>query len=89
MHHLNIIKYKIKEIGEETVAGKTCKKYSLQQEQMGQTIDCEVSVWNGIVLKTVMKMGMVEVMSQTATEIQENAEVESSKFEIPEGVTFM
>lgn len=85
----DIIKYKIKEIGEETVAGKTCKKYSLQQEQMGQTIDCEVSVWNGIVLKTVMKMGAVEVMSQTATEIQENAEVESSKFEIPEGVTFM
>lgn len=86
---VDIIKYKIKDLGEETVAGKPCKKYSIQQEQMGQTIITEVSVWNGITLKATIKLGEMEVGTQTATEIQENAEIEPSKFEIPEGVTFM
>ncbi len=86
---VDIIKYKIKDLGEETVAGKPCKKYSLQQEQMGQTIITEVSVWNGITLKATIKLGEMEVGTQTATEIQENAEIEPLKFEIPEGVTFM
>lgn len=85
----DIIQYKMKELGEETVAGKTCKKYSLQQEQMGQTIESEVSVWNGIALKVVMKLGNVEMTNTSVTEIQENIEVDPSVFDIPEGITYM
>ena len=82
-------KYKVQELGEETVADKSCKKYSLEVTQMGQTVKTEVCVWKGIVLKTVLKMGDVELMTQTATEVQENAEVDSKEFEVPEGVSFM
>ena len=82
-------KYKVQELGEETVANKTCKKYSLEVTQMGQTVKTEVCVWKGIVLKTVLKMGDVELMTQTATEVQENAEVDQKEFEMPEGVKFM
>ena len=82
-------KYKVQDLGEETVAGKSCKKYSLEVTQMGQTVKTEVCVWKGLVLKTVLKMGDVELMTQTATEVQENAEVNPKDFEIPEGVKFM
>ena len=82
-------KYKVQELGEETVADKSCKKYSLEVTQMGQTVKTEVCVWKGIVLKTVLKMGDVELMTQTATEVQENAEVDPKEFEVPEGVSFM
>ena len=82
-------KYKVQELGEETVAGKSCKKYSLEVSQAGQTVKTEVCVWKGLVLKTVLKMGDVELMTQTATEVQENAEVDPKEFEVPEGVSFM
>lgn len=82
-------KYKVQDLGEETVAGKSCKKYSLEVTQMGQTVKTEVCVWKGLVLKTVLKIGDVELMTQTATEVQENAEVDSKEFEVPEGVSFM
>lgn len=84
-----IDKYKIKEAGEETIVGKPCKKYTLQMEQMGQIINCEVSVWKGITLRSVTKLGMIEYQNQVAIEIQENVEVEPSIFEIPEGVVIM
>lgn len=84
-----IEKYSIKELGEETIAGKPCKKYSVQMTQAGQTVNGEVSVWKGIVLKATMSLGMVEILNQTAVEIQENAEIAPSTFEVPEGVVIM
>ena len=82
-------KYKVQELGDETVAGKSCKKYALEVTQMGQTVKTEVCVWKGLVLKSVLKLGDVEIMTQTATEVQENAEIDTKEFEIPEGVSFM
>ena len=40
-------------------------------------------------LKTTMSLGMVEILNQTAVEIQENAEIAPSTFEVPEGVVIM
>ena len=84
-----IEKYKIQELGTETVAGRQCTRYSEQTSQMGQTVNVEVWVWKGIALKTVMKLGDTEIVSQTATEIQENPTIDPEMFEIPEGVTMM
>ncbi len=84
-----IEKYSIKELGEETIAGKPCKKYSVQMTQAGQTVNGEVSVWKGIVLKSTMSLGLVEILNQTAVEIQENVEIAPSTFEVPEGVVIM
>ena len=82
-------KYKIQELGSETIAGKQCTKYSLEVTQMGQTVKTEVWVWKGLVLKSILKMGDMELMTQTATEVQENAEIDPKEFDIPEGVSFM
>ena len=38
-------KYKIQELGSETIAGKQCTKYSLEVTQMGQTVKTEVWVY--------------------------------------------
>ena len=84
-----IEKYKIQEVGTETIAGRQCTRYSEQTSQMGQTVNVEVWVWKGIALKTVMKLGDTEIVSQTATEIQETPTIDPEMFEIPEGVTMM
>lgn len=76
-----IAKYKIKEIGTDTVAGKECVKYSLEVTQMGQTAKLTVSVWNGFPMKSVTSTMGIELVS-TITEIKE-CEVDPSKFEIP------
>ena len=81
-----IEKYKIQELGTETVAGRQCTRYSEQTSQMGQTVNVEVWVWKGIALKTVMKLGDTEIVSQTATEIQENPTIDPKVFEIPADV---
>lgn len=77
----SIAKYKIKEIGTDTVAGKECVKYSLEVTQMGQTAKLTVSVWNGFPMKSVTSTMGIELVS-TITEIKE-CEVDPSKFEIP------
>jgi len=84
-----IVKYKIKELGSEIVAGRKCTKYSLEMSQAGQTANTEVWVWKGIVLKSVIKMGLVELVNQTVIEVQENANVDPKEFEIPDGITMM
>lgn len=84
-----IEKYKIQEVGTETIAGRQCKRYSEQITQMGQTVNVEVWIWKGVALKSVMKLGDTEIMNQTATEVQENATIDPKEFVVPEGVTFM
>lgn len=76
-----IAKYKIKEAGNDTVAGKDCVKYTLEVSQMGQTAKLTVSVWNGIPMKTVTSAGGMDVTA-TVTEVKEE-EVDASVFEIP------
>ncbi len=74
-------KYKIKEVGKETVAGKECTTYTVEVSQMGQTVKTTVSVWNGIAMKTVADAGGFS-MSQKVTEVKE-APVDAAIFEIP------
>ena len=42
----------IKELGEETIAGKPCKKYSMSVSMMGQSQTQTVWVYQGITLKS-------------------------------------
>ena len=74
-------KYKIKEVGKETVAGKECTTYTVEVSQMGQTVKTTVSVWNGIAMKTTADMGGFS-MSQKVTEVKEGP-VDAAIFEIP------
>lgn len=76
----------IKEIGEEVVAGKTCKKYSMSVSQMGQTSQSTVWVYKGITLKSEAETQM-GAMVQAATKLEENATIPASMFTIPEGIT--
>ncbi|MBO5595189.1 MAG: DUF4412 domain-containing protein [Bacteroidales bacterium] len=76
-----IAKYKIKEIGHETVAGKECVKYTMEVSQMGQTAHLTVSVWQGIPMKTVTSVSGTDVAT-TVTDIAEEA-VDASMFTVP------
>jgi hypothetical protein len=80
-----IEKYKIRDTGEETVAGKICKKYSLEVTQMGQTLKINNCVWKGLVLKTETSAGGMLIGTETAIDIQENVPVPADKFTVPEG----
>lgn len=80
-----IKKNKIKEAGEEVVAGKTCKKYEYKVMMMGQPISATAWVYKGITLKTSTKTDFGE-MGQTATKIEEDIKVDPAMFTIPEGV---
>lgn len=78
-------KNKIKEEGEETVVGKTCKKYSYKVLMMGQPVSATAWVYKGITLKTSTKTDFGE-MGQKATKIEEDIKVDPAMFEVPEGV---
>ena len=77
-----IERYKIKDLGTETIAGKDCKKFSA--EFGGSPI---VSwTWNDILIKSVTKMGGADFVIE-ATKIQDGS-VDPKIFELPAGVTF-
>ena len=76
-------KYKVKELGEETIIGKPCKKYSAQMSQMGQDVSVTTWVWKGIALKTISSTNNM-AMAEEATEIQENAAIDAANFAIPD-----
>ena len=80
-----IKKYKVKELGKETVAGKECTKYEVTVFMMGQPQKQTVWVYKGITLKTSMKTDFGD-MGQTATKIVEDVEIPATMFELPEGV---
>ena len=76
-----VAKYKIKEVGNETVVGKECVKYTMEVSQMGQTAHITVSVWQGIPMKTVTSVSGTDVAA-TITEIVEEP-VDASLFTVP------
>jgi len=77
-----IERYKVKDLGTETLAGKECKKFSA--EFGGVPI---ISwTWNNILIKSVTKMGGADFVIE-ATKIQDGS-VDSKMFELPTGVTF-
>ena len=79
-------KFKVKDLGEEEIAGKQCKKYSLEVNQMGQTASVTAWVWKGLVMKSTTTAAGMTVTEYT-TEIKENVSVDAEKFAIPEGIT--
>lgn len=80
-----IKKNKIKELGEEEVAGKLCKKYSYRTAGMNGPVTQTVWIYKGITLKSSMDMGFGE-MGQTALSIEEDIEIDPALFTLPEGV---
>ena len=79
-------KYKMKELGQEDIAGKPCKKYSLEVSQAGQQVSVTTWVWKGIVLKSVTSVsGMT--MTEEATDVQENVKIDAENLTIPKDVT--
>lgn len=77
-----VAKYKIKETGKETVAGKECTCYSLELSQMGQTAKLKVCVWKGYTMKSVTSSMGMEVNAKV-TEFTEGP-VNAALFEVPE-----
>ena len=79
--------YKLKELeGEETIAGKPCKKYSMEIEMMGQSVSVTSWVWKGMALKSVSSVGGMTITDE-ATEIKENVAVDAANFVVPADVT--
>ena len=77
---------KVKELGEEDVAGKKCKKYSYETSQRGQANTVTAWVWKGIMLKQVASANGMD-MTIEVTDIQENATIPADKITIPAGIT--
>jgi hypothetical protein len=74
--------YKVKDLGSETIAGKSCKKYSAE---FGSS-PIVTWVWNNIMVKTITKMANTEIVIE-ATKIEEGP-VDATLFEVPANVTF-
>ncbi|MCC8154399.1 MAG: hypothetical protein LIP01_09395, partial [Tannerellaceae bacterium] len=81
-----IQKYQLKEAGEETVAGKPCKVYTLKREEMGVTVDAKVWIWEGLQMKSEASSGGMTVYSDTVARIRENEPVPTDKFTIPSDI---
>lgn len=78
---------KIKEAGEETVAGVSCKKYTMSPSNtMGMTTTTTLCVYKGIVLSTeTLSEWNTTPTVQTAVKFEENAQIPESMFQLPEG----
>ncbi|MCD8043139.1 MAG: hypothetical protein LUH10_08745 [Tannerellaceae bacterium] len=83
-----IREYDIREVGEETVAGKPCKIYTVRKEEMGMTADVKMWVWKGLQLKMETTMGGTTLYSETTTRIQENVPIPADKLQVPPGLEF-
>ena len=80
-----IKKNKIKEEGQEEVAGKMCTKYSYRMLMMGQGVNVHAWVYKGITLKTAIKTDFGEMVTK-ATKVEEGIQVDPALFVLPEGV---
>jgi hypothetical protein len=76
----------VKNLGEETVAGKLCKVYSAEQtdEDTGMQMSVKYHVWNGMLLKTAIN----GVVIAEVTEINENPVFPDNVFEVPSDIEF-
>lgn len=77
----DIERYKMKDHGTEVVAGKKCRKVSVDEPVSAMTW-----TWEGLPIKTVTKMGDKEVLME-AIEVKEG-DVPAAKFEVPSNITF-
>lgn len=71
---------KMKKEGSESVCGKSCDVYSIDNESMG--MKGTFAIYNSIPMKTnIEAMGMP--MTMNATKFEENVEIPADKFEVP------
>lgn len=83
-----IKKNKVKELGQEEVAGKLCTIYSVRVMMMQQYVTNKYWVYKGIVLKSETAGFMSDTPITTkVTELQENAEIPAGIFDVPADVT--
>ncbi|MBN2484954.1 MAG: hypothetical protein JXB34_03170 [Bacteroidales bacterium] len=75
-------RYKVKDLGTETIAGKNCRKFSAEFGSSPMT----TWVWNNIMVKTITKMGNGEMVIEAAS--IEECPVDAAVFDIPETITF-
>ena len=75
-------RYKVKDLGTETIDGKECKKFSAE---FGKSPIVTWS-WNNIMVKSITNMGGAEFVIE-ATKIQDTS-VDPKMFDLPQGVTF-
>ena len=80
-----IKKNKIKEEGQEEVAGKMCTKYSYRMLMMGQGVNVHAWVYKGITLKTAIRTDFGEMVTK-ATKVEEDIQIDPALFVLPEGV---
>ena len=76
---------KIKKEGEENFLGKTCTKFSIDNEKL--SMKGSYLVWNGVALKTNIDMGGMKVDLE-ATKFEENIAIPAEIFEVPADVKF-
>jgi hypothetical protein len=77
----DIERYKMKNLGYETIAGKKCTKVSIEKPMEAITW-----TWEGVPMKTITKFGGKDVTME-AIEIKDG-DVPASKFDLPKEVTF-
>jgi hypothetical protein len=77
----DIDRYKMKDHGTEVIAGKKCRKVSVDEPVSAMTW-----TWEGLPIKTVTKMGDKEVVME-AIEVKDG-DVPASKFEVPSDISF-
>ena len=65
------------------MAGRPCKKYSMELKQSGVTLQTTLWIWEGITLKYEARYQGNPMVTDEATEIHEDATVPAEKFAIP------
>jgi hypothetical protein len=76
---------KIKKEGEESFLGKTCTKFSIDNDKL--SMKGNYLVWNGIPLKTDVDMGSMKMVLE-AIKLDENASIPATTFDVPADVKF-
>ncbi|MBO6248900.1 MAG: hypothetical protein J6N54_08835 [Bacteroidales bacterium] len=76
-------KYKIKELAEDTVLGKTCVVYSLESDYNGTPATMTIWSYKGYPMKTEIDTGILKVSTEV-TAFEENADIPQDVLEIPD-----
>ncbi len=77
--------WKLKKEGTVDILGKTCDKYSIDNEK--SKMKGTVCLWKGLALATDLDMGGIK-MKMTAVKFDEGASVPAEMFEVPQDVKF-
>lgn len=72
--------WNLKKVGKESVLGKECDKWSMNNESMG--MKGHYWVWKGVALKVDADMSSSKMLME-ATKFEDNVNVPAEKFEIP------